>query len=247
MRKTLIKRKKTSKSKRKTRKNCKRGGGKWGATPSSDAGLPYEKPSNIRNQLVQAWKENNTDKYNENVDKILNNYKSTKAFIGHLDNEFASFKPETIVCLDTLLTTLKQRRLNRQFPQIDEYISKVPDAMAQTLFNNYNYAMNEIEKQAGSDSINYDEIWKRYDLVTQQIIYDFREHEATDFFDYLESDYLTPLIREYSTLAAEDPLKDVHKTRILSLERSLTQLQEDGIPPSMIHLAHVIEVRDGRI
>jgi hypothetical protein len=72
--------------------------------------------------------------------------------------------------------------------------------------------------------------WEEYDAVTQKIISDYRLNNKTDFFIYLN--------KQMSTFS---------KPTILCLERSLTQLQEDGIPESMVHLAHVIDVRDGRV
>jgi hypothetical protein len=44
----------------------------------------------------------------------------------------------------------------------------------------------------------------------------------------------------------DNQIKTFKNDTLLCLERTLTQLQEDGIPESMIHLARVLDVRDGR-
>ena len=72
------------------------------------------------------------------------------------------------------------------------------------------------------------EKWDEYDALTQKIIYEYRRYGKKDFFIHLDN--------QMSTFS---------KSTKLCLERSLTQLQEDGIPESMVHLAHVLDVRDG--
>lgn len=79
--------------------------------------------------------------------------------------------------------------------------------------------------------------WDEYDAVTQEIIKEYRQNDKKDFFYHLKNqikikygaDGITPEIE--STTFGDNTL--------LCLERSLTQLQEDGIPESMIYL-HVI-------
>lgn len=71
---------------------------------------------------------------------------------------------------------------------------------------------------------NFDE----YDAITQKIIDDYRRLSKKDFFIHLDNQ-----------------IKTFSKNTLLCLERNLTQLQEDGIPESMIHLKYVIDVRDG--
>jgi hypothetical protein len=72
--------------------------------------------------------------------------------------------------------------------------------------------------------------WDEYDALTQNIIDDYRRAGKKDFFIHLDNQMTT-----------------FKKETALCLERSLTQLQEDGIPESMVHLARVIDIRDGRI
>ena len=72
--------------------------------------------------------------------------------------------------------------------------------------------------------------WAEYDAITQQIITDYRIKDKKDFFIHLDNQ-----------------IKTFKKDTLLCLERTLTQLQEDGIPESMIHLSRVLDVRDGRV
>jgi hypothetical protein len=72
--------------------------------------------------------------------------------------------------------------------------------------------------------------WTEYDTITQRIIDDYRLNSKNDFLIHLDN--------QMSTFKRETAL---------CLERSLTQLQEDGIPESMVHLARVLDMRDGRI
>uniref|UniRef100_A0A6C0BTV4 Uncharacterized protein n=1 Tax=viral metagenome TaxID=1070528 RepID=A0A6C0BTV4_9ZZZZ len=72
--------------------------------------------------------------------------------------------------------------------------------------------------------------WEEYDAVTQSIINDYRRSGKNDFLIHLDN--------QMSTFKRETAL---------CLERSLTQLQEDGIPESMVHLAHVTSIRDGKL
>jgi len=72
--------------------------------------------------------------------------------------------------------------------------------------------------------------WEEYDTITQQIISDYRLKNKKDFFIHLDNQ-----------------IKTFKPDTLLCLERSLTQLQEDGIPESMVHLSHVLDVRDGRV
>ena len=72
--------------------------------------------------------------------------------------------------------------------------------------------------------------WAEYDSITQRIIDDYRLNNKNDFLIHLDN--------QMSTFKRETAL---------CLERSLTQLQEDGIPESMVHLARVLDMRDGRI
>ena len=72
--------------------------------------------------------------------------------------------------------------------------------------------------------------WEEYDSITQRIIDDYRLNNKNDFLIHLDN--------QMSTFKRETAL---------CLERTLTQLQEDGIPESMPHLARVLDMRDGRI
>ena len=87
---------------------------------------------------------------------------------------------------------------------------------------------NELRQQLVT--LCHDKKWEEYDKITQRIIDDYRRNNKTDFFVYLNNQMST-----------------FRKSTKLCLERSLTQLQEDGIPESMVHLAHVLDVRDGRV
>lgn len=69
--------------------------------------------------------------------------------------------------------------------------------------------------------------WDEYDAVTQQIISDYRVKDRKDFFIHLDN--------QISTFKPET---------VLCLERTLTQLQEDGIPESMVHLLTVEKIRN---
>jgi hypothetical protein len=78
--------------------------------------------------------------------------------------------------------------------------------------------------------------WAEYDDLTQRII--------------KEQDVLTqhnPDIKHDYFIHLEKNIKTFGRDTLRCLERNLTQLQEQGIPPSMQHLEYVTDVRDGRI
>jgi hypothetical protein len=131
MRKTLIKRKKTSnkKTSKSTRKNCKRGGGKedraLGIRLSS---VPYKRPtsgSDIRNQLVTFCRQGEWEKYDDITQQIIKDYRDVrpnKEFFNHLKNqikiiykedgnpsiESTTFSDNTLLCLERSLTQLQE-------------------------------------------------------------------------------------------------------------------------------------------
>lgn len=110
MRKTLIKRKKTSRQKKRrhTRKN-QRG-----------AGLG----SDLRQQLVTACRQGDWDKYDGITQQILKDYHSGKKdFFIHLKNQMPTFKKDTVLCLERSLTQLQEMAI----PESMEHLSYIID------------------------------------------------------------------------------------------------------------------------
>jgi hypothetical protein len=65
---------------------------------------------------------------------------------------------------------------------------------------------------------------REYDLITQKIIFKYRKENDKGFFIHLDRQ-----------------IKTFRKHTLIALERSLTQLQENGIPESMPHLHYILE------
>lgn len=235
MRKTLIKRKKSGKSRRRnkrTRKNNKKGGGLG---------------SDLRQKLVTLYREGKWEEYDAITQQISTDYHSGKKdFFFHLKNQIKTFSPETILSLERSLSQLKMKGI----PEAIIYLKQVPQTLIQMLVDSFNVATHTIKTHSEPDELNYTEVWEKYDDITQHIIKNYRMYDSDNpaseyynpdgklgFFNYLK----------YNIQIGHDAVKNApimiktnfERNTLESLERTLTQLQEDGIPESMVYL-HVI-------
>ena len=79
--------------------------------------------------------------------------------------------------------------------------------------------------------------WEKYDEITQQIITDYRDiHPNKNFFNHLKNQIKINYKEDGNPFIESTTFSD---NTLLCLERALTQLQEEGIPESMVYL-HVV-------
>jgi hypothetical protein len=265
MRKTLIKRKKSGKSRRnrnrRTRKMVKRGGVYKRPSDEGDSGQPNKENTiekilrdtgdNIRFRLVQLWKKKEYDEYNGLVDSLLDNsYLSNagrKKLFDHLDRKITTFSLESLLALEKFfnkLYSIDTENADIYFKQLSTKYAEneklTAPKLVESLYNTYLIAKKELDKDEYDGTPDYyEKIWKDYDDITKKIISDYRIYQTNEFCYYLNK-YMPILMENY----LREGEGGEYETRIISLERCLTQLQEDGIPESMDHLEPVIKVRN---
>jgi len=70
------------------------------------------KGNNLRQQLVNACKQNDWNEYNRITDEIISDYiNGDKSFFIHLNRNFHTFKPETKKCLELALTRAQEETI----------------------------------------------------------------------------------------------------------------------------------------
>lgn len=243
MRKTLIKRKKSGKSRRsinnkRTRKHNKRGGGLG---------------SDIRQKLVTLCRQNDLKEYDNVVENEI--MPNPKDFLDHLKKNISTFKPENVVCLERGLRKLQMKGVSAATYYLREHVMP---ALKQTLVDSYNFAENTIKSHSGQEDLDYDKLWKKYDGVTQHIINNYRMYDSDNpaskyynpdgkfgFFNYLRNNINIGLNERREPYIIKCSFEDDNV--LDALERSLTQLQEDGIPESMDYLFAVINRVPGKL
>jgi len=234
MRKTLIKRKKSGKSRRRrTRKMVKRGGvyPPKRKADTGDSGPPLTKKTtidqilldtgdNIRFNLVQLWKKGKLDEYNGLVDSLLDNNEisniARNELIKHLDIQIKTFRLESLLALEKFF--IKLDVINKA--KSKEYLK--------VLF----------EKYAVNEKINMPTLVKRliqyhltnntqaYDDITQKIINDFRNYGTKEFFDYLDENIKIGKDKDGKTIIVASTFSE---EQLLALLKTLTQIQEDAV------------------
>ena len=133
----------------------------------------------------------------------------------------SSFSDDTILCLERSL-----KKINGA----EKYLEKVIQTKNALVLKG-----SEIHKQL-VDLCKKEDI-ESYEAITQQIMSDWRNRKRA-FFIFLD-EQMDILVKKYIDNGKNQNDAD----DILCLERSLTQLQEEGIPESMKHLVTVMDIK----
>jgi len=236
MRKTLIKRKKSGKSKnkrnRRTRKMVKRGG-VYGKRPADDSevdssSLPPTKENeiekilrdtgdNIRFKLVQLWRKEEFDKYDGLVDSILGNKTALNNLLYHLDRKITTFSLDSLLALEKFFRKLYG--INKA--KSDEYLKILSTKYSE----NEKINMPALVKTL----IQYhDSEYKieEYNKITQKIINDYRSYGTKEFFDYLDENIKIGKDKDGNAMIVSSTFSE---DELIALLRTLTQIQEDAV------------------